>query len=153
MRYEIAIQFFLESFLMTICALAMSVLLVFIFLHPFNQVCSQIIFHGIIIGSLYDSRYWGHYTLYDLCSGFYPALYLSAFQPVKVLKGQIIKGKGAEFLRKTLVTIQYTVSLGLIIYTLIVIQQMDQLKTTKLNEQGSQLLGHTIWRDRPAGQI
>ena len=37
-------------------------------------------------------------------------------------------------------TIQYTVAMGLIIYTFIVIQQMDQLKTTKLNEQGSQLL-------------
>ena len=56
------------------------------------------------------------------------------------MKGHISKGKGAEFLRKTLVTIQYSVSLGLVVYTLIVIQQMEQLKTTKLNEQGSQLL-------------
>jgi putative ABC transport system permease protein len=65
---------------------------------------------------------------------------LSAFQPVKVLKGQFVKGKAAELFRKSLVTIQYTVALGLIIYTFVVIQQMDQLKTTKLNEQGSQLL-------------
>src|SRR4029079_4726206 len=73
-------------------------------------------------------------------SGIYAALYLSDFKPVKVLKGQLIKGKGAELLRKSLVTIQYTVALGLIIYTLIVVRQMEELKTTKLNEQGSQLL-------------
>ena len=140
MRFEIATQFFLESFLMTICALVMSVLLVFIFLHPFNQVAHK----SFTMGSLLDPYMLtviGIIVLFmTFIAGFYPALYLSAFQPVKVLKGQIVKGKGAEFFRKSLVTIQYTVSLGLIIYTLIVIQQMDQLKTTKLNEQGSQLM-------------
>src|SRR6185436_8164125 len=70
----------------------------------------------------------------------YPALYLSGFKPVQVLKGQLVKGKSAEFFRKSLVTVQYTVALGLIIYTFIVIRQMQELKTTKLNEQGSQLL-------------
>ncbi|HLA57524.1 MAG TPA: ABC transporter permease, partial [Puia sp.] len=127
MRFEIATQFFLESFLMTICALLMSVLLVFIFLHPFNQVAHK----SFTMESLLDPYMLtviGIIVLFmTFIAGFYPALYLSAFQPVKVLKGQIIKGKGAEFLRKTLVTIQYTVSLGLIIYTMIVIQQMDQL--------------------------
>jgi putative ABC transport system permease protein len=56
------------------------------------------------------------------------------------LKGQLSKGKGAEFFRKSLVTIQYTVALILIICTFIVIRQMDKLKTTKLNEEGSQIL-------------
>jgi putative ABC transport system permease protein len=140
MRFEIATQFFLESFLMTICALLMSVLLVFIFLHPFNQVAHKS-FNMKSLLDPYMLTVIGIIVLFmTFIAGFYPALYLSAFQPVKVLKGQIIKGKGAEFLRKTLVTIQYTVSLGLIIYTMIVIQQMDQLKTTKLNEQGSQLM-------------
>jgi len=140
MRFEIAIQFFLESFLMTICALAMSVLLVFLFLQPFNQVAHKSFTMGSLL-DIYMLTLIGSIVLFmTFVAGFYPALYLSAFQPVKVLKGQIIKGKGAEFLRKSLVTIQYTVSLGLVIYTLIVIQQMDQLKTTKLNEQGNQLL-------------
>jgi putative ABC transport system permease protein len=139
-RTEIATQFFLESFLMTLCALLMSILLVFLFLNSFNQVAHK----SFSMSSLFDPFMMtivGAVVLFmTFIAGFYPALYLSAFQPVKVLKGQITKGKGAEFLRKSLVTIQYTVSLGLIIYTLVVIKQMDQLKTTKLNEQGSQLL-------------
>ncbi|HXB07962.1 MAG TPA: FtsX-like permease family protein [Puia sp.] len=139
-RSEIATQFFLESFLMTICALAMSVLLVLLFLHPFNQVAHK----SFSMASLFDPSMLmivgGIVLFMTFVAGFYPALYLSAFQPVKVLKGHLVKGKGAEFLRKTLVTIQYSVSLGLVVYTLIVMQQMDQLKTTKLNEQGSQLL-------------
>ncbi len=49
MRFEIATQFFLESFLMTICALVMSVLLVFLFLHPFNQVAHKSFTPGIHI--------------------------------------------------------------------------------------------------------
>lgn len=139
-RFDIATQFFLESFLMTICALAMSALLILLFLHPFNQVAHK----SFTMGSLADPYMLtivGAIVLFmTFVAGFYPALYLSAFQPVKVLKGHIVKGKGAEFLRKALVTIQYSVSLGLVVYTLIVMQQMDHLKTTKLNEQGSQLL-------------
>lgn len=139
-RFEIASQFFLESFLMTICALVMSVLLVFIFLHPFNQIAHK----SFSMGSLLDPNMLtvtGIIVLFmTFVAGFYPALYLSAFQPANVLKGHMVKGKGAELLRKTLVTMQYTVALGLVVYTLIVMQQMDQLKTTKLNERGSQLL-------------
>ncbi len=139
-RSELARQFFMESFLMTLCALVMSVVLVIIFLKPFNQVAHK----TFSIGSLYDPFMIliviGIVLFMAFVAGIYPALYLSAFQPVKVLKSQIVKGKGAEFFRKSLVTIQYTVALGLIIYTFIVIQQIDQLKTTKLNEQGSQLM-------------
>ncbi len=139
-RYEIALQFFLESLLMTLCALVMAVGLVFIFLSPFNQLAHK----SFSIGSLLDPYMIAIVATVVLfmafIAGIYPAFYLSGFQPVKVLKGQLVKGKGAELFRKSLVTIQYTVALGLIIYTFVVIQQMDQLKNTKLNEQGSQLL-------------
>ncbi|MEX2232447.1 MAG: ABC transporter permease [Cyclobacteriaceae bacterium] len=79
-------------------------------------------------------------VLMAFISGSYPAIYLSAFRPSEVLKGQVARGSGAEIFRKTLVTIQYTVSLVLIISTFIVIRQMDHMQNTKLNQQGSQLL-------------
>ncbi|MCW3091292.1 MAG: transporter permease [Ferruginibacter sp.] len=139
-RSEIATQFFLESFLMTFCALLLSIILVFIFLTPFNQLAHKSFTMASLLDPYMMAIMGGIVLFMGFAAGVYPALYLSAFQPVKVLKGQLIKGKGAELFRKSLVTIQYTVALGLIIYTFIVIRQMEQLKTTKLNEQGSQLL-------------
>ncbi len=139
-RAGIANQFFLESFLMILGSLVLAVLLVILFLHPFNQLAHKTFTLGSLINPVMIAIIFGIVLFMGFLSGIYPAFYLSAFQPVEVLKGQIVKGKGAEFFRKSLVTIQYTVALVLIICTFIVIRQMEQLKTTKLNEQGSQIL-------------
>jgi putative ABC transport system permease protein len=151
-RYQIAIQFFLESFLMTFFALIVSIILVLIFLHPFNQLANKSFTIAAIFQPHMMAIVGGIVLFMTFASGIYPAIYLSGFKPVNVLKGQLVKGKRAEFFRKSLVTIQYTVALGLIIYTFIVIQQMQELKNTKLNQQGSQLLairfGGTATQDK-----
>ncbi len=139
-RYQIAFQFFLESFLMTLMALIVAILLVLVFLHPFNQLAQKSFTIGSLSNPYMIAIVGGIILFMTFISGIYPALYLSGFKPVNVLKGQLIKGKSAEFFRKSLVTVQYAVALGLIIYTLIVIRQMEELKNTKLNEQGSQLM-------------
>ncbi len=139
-RTEIAKQFFYESVLMTLGSLMLAILLVVILLQPFNELAHK----TFTLSSLLNPYMIGIVALIVLfmsfISGSYPAFYLSAFRPVDVLKGQVVKGKGAEFFRKSLVTIQYTVSLVLIISTFIVIRQMEHMQNTKLNEQGSQLL-------------
>ena len=139
-RTGIAKQFFLESFLMVTGALLLAFILVIVFLQPFNQLAHKTFSIGSSLNPVMLLIVGGIVLFMGLISGIYPALYLSKFQPVQVLKGQIARGKGAELFRKSLVTIQYTVALILIICTFIVIRQMDQLKTTKLNEQGSQIL-------------
>ena len=139
-RTGIAQQFFLESFLTIMGSLILAVLLVILFLHPFNQLAHKTFTLGSLLNPFMIGIIMSIVVFMGFLSGIYPAFYLSAFQAVEVLKGQIVKGKGAEFLRKSLVTVQYTVALVLIICTFIVIKQMEQLKTTKLNEQGSQLL-------------
>ncbi|TMI97737.1 MAG: FtsX-like permease family protein [Bacteroidetes bacterium] len=139
-RSGIAKQFFLESFMMILSSLVLAVLLVIIFLHPFNALAHKTFTLASLVNPVMIAIILGIVVFMGFLSGMYPAIYLSAFQPIEVLKGQIVKGKGAEFLRKGLVTVQYTVALVLIICTFIVIRQMEQLKTTKLNEQGSQIL-------------
>ena len=139
-RGEIAKQFFLESFLTTFSSLLLAFILVMLFLRPFNQLAHKTFSIASIFNPYMLLIVIGIVIFMGFISGIYPALYLSRFQPVEVLKGQIAKGKSAEFFRKSLVTIQYTVALVLIICTFIVIRQMDKLKTTKLNEQGSQIL-------------
>lgn len=139
-RREIAKQFFYESFIMTIGSLIIAVILVLIFLQPFNRLAHK----TFTLISLFDPYMIGIVLAIVLfmaiLSGSYPALYLSGFRPSEVLKGQLVKGKGAEFFRKSLVTIQYTVSLILIISTVIIIRQMQYMQGSKLNQQGSQLL-------------
>jgi putative ABC transport system permease protein len=62
--------------------------------------------------------------LTGLIAGSYPALYLSAFMPVRVLKGAFNQGKGTVSFRKILVVLQFTISIGLIISTAIVFEQI-----------------------------
>src|SRR6266496_1364262 len=112
-RAGIANQFFLESFLMILGSLLLAVLLVILFLHPFNQLAHKTFTLGSLINPVMIAIIFGIVLFMGFLSGIYPAFYLSAFQPVEVLKGQIVKGKGAEFLRKSLVAIQYTVALVL----------------------------------------
>jgi putative ABC transport system permease protein len=139
-RSELAKQFFYESMLMTLGSLIIAILLVFLLLQPFNQLAHKTFTISSLLNPYMIATILSIVLFMAFISGSYPAFYLSAFRPVDVLKGQVIKGRAAEFFRKSLVTIQYTVSLILIISTFIVIRQMEHMQNTKLNEQGSQLL-------------
>lgn len=139
-RTEIAKQFMYESFLMTMGSLVLAIVLVFVFLHPFNQLAHKSFTLASLLNPYMILIVMGVVLFMSLVSGSYPALYLSSFKPTDVLKGQVVRGRSAEFFRKSLVTAQYAVALIMIISTTMVVRQMDFLQNTKLNAQGSQLL-------------
>ncbi|HTF19055.1 MAG TPA: FtsX-like permease family protein [Chryseolinea sp.] len=139
-RSQIAGQFFYESFLMTAGSLIMALILVVIFLQPFNDLAHKTFTIGSLMNPVMIAIVAGVMIAMALISGSYPAIYLSSFRPVEVLKGQVVRGVGAELFRRSLVTIQYAVSLVLIISTFVVIRQMSFMQTSKLNQAGSQLL-------------
>ena len=133
-RSELAKQFFYESLLMTLASLVIAIVLVLLLLQPFNELAHKTFTVASLLNPYMIATIVLIVLFMSFLSGSYPAVYLSAFKPVDVLKGQVIKGRGAEIFRKSLVTIQYAVSLILIISTFIVVRQMDHMQT-KLNQQ------------------
>ncbi len=75
-----------------------------------------------------------------IVAGFFPAIYLSSFKPVTALKGLRIDGKGTLSLRKTLVVIQFTISIVLIIGALVISEQMHFIQSAKLGLNKDQVV-------------
>jgi len=78
--------------------------------------------------------------LLGMIAGFFPAIYLSSFKPIAVLKGLKVSERGTLNLRKTLVVVQFTISIVLIIGVLIISQQMRYLRSAKLGLNKDQVI-------------
>ncbi len=127
LRLQLIKQFLAESYLVVLLAFVLCLILVALLLPLFNDVA------GKKIEIAWTSPvFWAFSVIFilitGLLSGSYPALYLSSFQPLKVLKGTFRVGRFASIPRKVLVVTQFTVSVMLIIGTVIVYQQIQHAK-------------------------
>jgi putative ABC transport system permease protein len=123
LRSQLIAQFLSESILLAIVALIFSLVLAHISLPFFNGLAAK----EMTIpwtSPLFILAMLGFTIFTGLLAGSYPAFYLSAFKPVKVLKGKIQVGKSASLPRQILVVLQFAVSLILIIGTTIVYRQI-----------------------------
>ncbi|MEP7323716.1 MAG: ABC transporter permease, partial [Saprospiraceae bacterium] len=124
LRSQLIGQFFSESFVVVACAFVFSMFILTIFLPYFNILADKKI---SIVWS--NPVYWMLGIGFSLFTGFiagsYPALYLSSFQPVKVLKGTFSAGRFASLPRKVLVVLQFTVSITMVIGTIVVFRQIE----------------------------
>lgn len=126
-RRQLVGQFFCESFLVVLLAFCLAVGLVLISLPAFNQLADK----QIAIPWLNPVAWLlclGFVCLTGFLAGSYPALYLSSFQPIKVLKGTISSSRLAAIPRKVLVVTQFVVSVSLIIGAFIVYNQVQFAK-------------------------
>jgi putative ABC transport system permease protein len=117
-------QFLVESVLFTVMGFVLSLILVQISLPAFNRLTGS----GIGI-PWSEGGFWlimaGYVLLTAMLAGSRPAFYLSSFRPVQVLKGSIVTARSDVLSRKGLVVLQFTCSIGLIIGTIIVYQQIQ----------------------------
>lgn len=126
-RSQLIIQFFSESLLVVALAFFISLAFVYFLIPSFNELADKkisILWTNPIFWMLGIT----FSIITGLIAGSYPALYLSSFQPVKVLKGTFRVGRFASIPRKVLVVLQFTVSITLIIGTIIVFRQIQHAK-------------------------
>lgn len=123
-RAQLVWQFFTESLLVVAFAFLLSLLLVQLTLPWFNEMANKKM-SVLWLNPVFWLTGIGFALFTGLIAGSYPALYLSSFNPVKVLKGTFRAGRFAALPRKVLVVVQFTVSVALIIGTTIVYEQIQ----------------------------
>jgi putative ABC transport system permease protein len=146
-RKQLLAQFLGETTLFAFISLLLAVIITYLLLPLFNQLSQrqlQIDFSknyalSAVLVSLVISV--------GLFAGLYPAIILSAFKPIEVLKGKFIKGsKGVSF-RKLLVTSQFVVSIALIAATVLVYRQLNFLQNKKLGFDKENVLVLSLPKD------
>ncbi len=131
-RKEIIGQFLSESVLITWFALVLAMAATAALLPVINNLAST----NLTLNSLLQ---WGILVpilllpfIVGLISGIYPAIFMSSFLPVKVLKGIIKTGSGGVSFRKALVVLQFSISIILIVATTVVYRQLQYIQKTDL---------------------
>lgn len=139
-RKSIVSQFYSESILTAFLAGVVASVLVLLFLPVFNTLSGkmmtwQALMNGkSLLGILAVTLFTG------IVAGSYPALFLSAFQPAKVLKGSLGGGARSAPLRKGLVVLQFGMSILLLIGMGVVARQVDYMRNKKLGYEKEQLI-------------
>ena len=124
-------QFISEAVLLAFFSMILAMVMVILLLPAFNQLTGKHI--SFPYGS---SSFWlwmaGLTLLTGAFAGSYPALFLSAFKPIRVLKGTLKFSAGAAWFRKGLVVFQFVLSIVLIIGTIVVASQVNYIQTINL---------------------
>ena len=139
-RTQLARQFYAESALMTLLGMIGALLLVVLALPFFNAIIEKQLHLDTLMNGGVIATLVAMFLVITLVAGSYPALLLAAFKPVDVLKGAFKRKASGQFIRKGLVVFQFAVSVFLIAATLVVMQQVDFIRNTKLGFDKEQVV-------------
>jgi putative ABC transport system permease protein len=137
-RRQLIRQFWGEAGLLTMVSIIVGIGLSLLLLRPYNQIVNrQLVFQP-------DLAFIGYCVLLVLLigviAGIYPAIILSGFRPVEILKGKLKLGNKTGLFRKSLITGQFVTSIAMIICTIVIGGQLDYLRNKDLGYQKEQVV-------------
>lgn len=136
-RIQLVYQFLFESILVSFMALLVSLVIIEILLPSMNLFSGKNLHLDLLLNPVYAVSVIGIGLGVGILAGFYPAFFLSSFDPIAIMKSKLIEGTKSGMARKVLVVIQFTISIILIIITLSIFHQTQFLKNadTGFNSQ------------------
>ncbi len=140
LKGQLAAQFIGESVIICIIAFFLTVGVSALLLSSFNTLSGKVISPGIFAHPSYLLLLFGASIVIGLLAGLYPALVLSSFKPISVLKGRFSTGTKGILLRKGLVITQFSISVALIISTIVVYRQLNYMRSMNLGFNKDQKL-------------
>ncbi len=143
-KSRLVAQFLGESLFTSFIAVLLSVLLVFLLLGIFNKISGKAFTISSLLQSSNILLLLGVALFTGLVGGSYPAFYLSAFKPVSILKGALSKASGNINLRRTLVVLQFSIAMIMLICTWVVYSQLLFVSKKDLGFNKDQVMTVTV---------
>jgi len=129
-RVALVMQYMAESMLLSFFAMVIAAVIASLLLPAFRQITGKEL--SLHVDASFIISVASFSLITGVIAGSYPALYLSGFKPVLMLKGKLTTSASESFIRKGLVVFQFTISVVLIIAVIIVYQQMKLVQTKNL---------------------
>lgn len=136
---QLARKFFIETAVFVLLALVASIVFTLLSIPVFNAVTGKAITGAFLAQPWFWAAFAGGWVLLSVLAGSYPAFYLSAFSPKRVLKA-VPEAGGGLTLRKGLVVLQFSASVVLIICTFVLYQQLNFMRNQKLGYAPEQVV-------------
>lgn len=131
-RANLIRQYLSEAIIISLIAFVLAMVLLEIMIPEFNKLTLSALefkFHENLLIILIFAVFA---VLVGIISGLYPAIYLTRFEPVVVLKGEATRGKSGNLLRKILIVFQFTISVGIILATMVIYFQMKYARNMEM---------------------
>ncbi len=139
LKAQLIYQFLAESILVSFISFVLAIGLAYIAAPLFNDLADKTLSIPFA-DPVFISLFFGGVVIVGLLAGSYPAFFLSAFQPVKVLKGSLSSGMKSGALRSVLVVVQFCTSIFLVIGTLVILNQLSYIQNKNLGFEKDQVI-------------
>lgn len=133
-------QFLTESVVMSFIAMFIGIILIILLMPYFNELSGKSLEISIFTNTTLITGIVSITVFIGLLAGSYPALFISSFQPVKVLSGKMKSGAKSGWLRSSLVVFQFAASILMMIGTIVVFNQLNYIQNKNLGFNKEQII-------------